>query len=340
MTIQALPSNAQAIRLIPLRLAAIPGVTLDIVVNDAYQPLLPINSPFNASNTKPLQKLPPRAPQGNDKTFYSTTRRNPAGSHVEEAIENYTHIEKPFIITSQSAPHAIIENQKFDHFSRSNKTSMRAPQDLTVQASTIMFWSKKAGDGDKIVQVVMGDIHRNGQEVPQDIQVVIDWYLKAVSQGSDIAESRLQKLYLNESGVIQECLTAINCYRVIADLGSVTAQPVDYDKAMYWYQKSANQRYCSAMANIGYLYAHGVGVSKNFSTGVSWFIRAANHGSEGCQFNVGTLYEEARGVAKDLSIALEWYKKSADQDYPKALTAYKRLERKTLEKEIKKKQIL
>ena len=38
---------------------------------------------------------------------------------------------------------------------------------------------------------------------------------------------------------------------------------IDYDKAMYWYKKAADQGYGKALNNLAYLYLDGKGTEKN-----------------------------------------------------------------------------
>ncbi len=53
----------------------------------------------------------------------------------------------------------------------------------------------------------------------------------------------------------------------------------DYNKAVYWYEKSANQGYDFAQYSLGYCYQHGQGVSKDYTKAVYWYEKAANQGN-------------------------------------------------------------
>lgn len=54
----------------------------------------------------------------------------------------------------------------------------------------------------------------------------------------------------------------------------------DYQQAMQWYLKAADQNHTRAMYNIGFMYQRGQGVTKDDITAKNWFQKAANLGSE------------------------------------------------------------
>jgi len=60
----------------------------------------------------------------------------------------------------------------------------------------------------------------------------------------------------------------------------------DYDKAFYWYQKSANQGYASAQLNLGNMYYAGFGVAKDFNKARYWYLKAAAQGNTNAQHNL------------------------------------------------------
>ena len=122
----------------------------------------------------------------------------------------------------------------------------------------------------------------------------------------------------------------------------------DYARAMFWYEKAAEQNDSSAEVNIGYLYSEGIGVPRDMQKALYWYRRAAAHentdahdqyrahvlsgfrsqkrykpchavlhhgGGEDhprAQYLLGEAYETGRGLEKDCSRALYWYKKAAD----------------------------
>ena len=88
---------------------------------------------------------------------------------------------------------------------------------------------------------------------------------------------------------------------------------VNYEEAVYWFRKAAEQNNISAINNLGYCYEFGKGVAQSYATAAKYYLRAAELGNSVAQNNIGYLYESGKGVAKDLQEAAKWYRKSAEQ---------------------------
>ena len=88
----------------------------------------------------------------------------------------------------------------------------------------------------------------------------------------------------------------------------------NYEKAVEWFRKSANQGYASAQSALGQIYSDGNGVPKDYSMAVYWYTKAAAQGHDGAQNNLGVLYGKGHGVPKDPYKAFELYSKAAAQD--------------------------
>ena len=85
----------------------------------------------------------------------------------------------------------------------------------------------------------------------------------------------------------------------------------NYDKALEWYLKAAEQGYVGAQYNTGYLYDD---VYQDYSKALEWFLKAAEQKFSGAQNSIGVIYLQGKGVAQDYSKALEWFLKAAEQD--------------------------
>ncbi len=69
----------------------------------------------------------------------------------------------------------------------------------------------------------------------------------------------------------------------------------------------------TALSNLGFMYAKGIGVTKNEEEAVKWYKKAALQGHLNSQFNLGVIYAKGRGVAQDYAESFKWYKMAADQ---------------------------
>ncbi|KAF9106137.1 hypothetical protein BGX29_010387 [Mortierella sp. GBA35] len=92
----------------------------------------------------------------------------------------------------------------------------------------------------------------------------------------------------------------------------------DYQAAMDWYLKAADQGDPVGLRKVGVLYYHGQGVPQDYSAAMEWYLKAADQGNADAQFNIGTLYSEGHGVPQDYLQAMTWYLKAADQGYADA----------------------
>lgn len=87
----------------------------------------------------------------------------------------------------------------------------------------------------------------------------------------------------------------------------------DYKKAMEWYQKAANQGDAVAKNNIGDLYYFGRGVKQDYQEAMKWYQQAAKQGNAAAQHNIGYLYECGNGVNQDYQEAMKWYRKASER---------------------------
>ena len=54
----------------------------------------------------------------------------------------------------------------------------------------------------------------------------------------------------------------------------------DYEEAVKWYRKAAEQNYADAQVNLGVCYMEGQGVGKDYVEAVKWYRKAAEQGNE------------------------------------------------------------
>jgi len=94
--------------------------------------------------------------------------------------------------------------------------------------------------------------------------------------------------------------------------------PQDYEKAVYWYAKAAEQGYVYAQFNLAYFYEMGQGVPQDFEKAAYWYAKAAEQGHDGAQCTLGFFYEMGQGVPKDYEKAAYWFSKAAEQGHDMA----------------------
>ena len=65
------------------------------------------------------------------------------------------------------------------------------------------------------------------------------------------------------------------------------------------------------MCGLGFLYAHALGVKRNYKVAMSWYHDAAAGGSTAAMVYIGSLYLKGWGVPKSISKAKKWFERAA-----------------------------
>ena len=99
----------------------------------------------------------------------------------------------------------------------------------------------------------------------------------------------------------------------------------EYEEAVKWSRKAAEQGYAEAQFFLGRSYALGQGVPQDYAEAARWFRKAAEQGHAEAQFFLGVMYDNGDGVPQDYAEAARWYRKAAEQGHAKAQEALRRL---------------
>jgi hypothetical protein len=89
----------------------------------------------------------------------------------------------------------------------------------------------------------------------------------------------------------------------------------DYQKAVQWYRKAADQGHAHAQYNLGSMYYSGKGVCQDYSKAVRWLRKAAEQGSKDAQYLLAGMFQQGKGVAEDYRSADHWYRKAVEQGH-------------------------
>ncbi|MDR2855311.1 MAG: sel1 repeat family protein [Methanomicrobiales archaeon] len=160
----------------------------------------------------------------------------------------------------------------------------------------------------------------------------IDALLAEATEGDAIAQFNLGMAYaypLDYENVEPDFEKAVEWFTKAADQGHVDAQfylgqcyragngvEPDFEKAVEWYTKAADQGHAPAQSILGVCYEMGNGVAKDLEKAVEWYTKAADQGYASAQYSLGLCYENGKGVAIDKEKALEWYTKAVESAKP------------------------
>lgn len=64
---------------------------------------------------------------------------------------------------------------------------------------------------------------------------------------------------------------------------------------------------------LGLCHENGEGVPQNYEKAVEWYHKAAEQGNADAQFHLGDCYRKGKGVRRNKQQAAEWYRKAAEQ---------------------------
>jgi TPR repeat protein len=92
----------------------------------------------------------------------------------------------------------------------------------------------------------------------------------------------------------------------------------DYQKAVEWYRKAAEQGFAGAQNNLANMYEQGHGVTQDYSKAAQWHLKAAEQENSNAQHSLGRMYLEGRGVPQDFLVAARWFQKAAEKRHPMA----------------------
>ena len=95
---------------------------------------------------------------------------------------------------------------------------------------------------------------------------------------------------------------------------------VNYEKALYWWEKAAEQDDVRAQFNVGLIFFRGLGTEVNYEKALYWYEKAAEQGDAKAQFATADMYycSYGEGMSWDKEKALYWFEKAAEQGHMKA----------------------
>ncbi len=183
------------------------------------------------------------------------------------------------------------------------------------------------------IQYIIGWCYENGElfGIRQDYKVALEWYLKAVENGSHAAEFRLGEMYYLGRGVQCDHEMGLQWYRKAAEHGEANAQYKlgtildDEGEALSWLRMAASQGFPRAQVYMAILYQEGeyglprdaTESSRLFRAAEMTLRKAAEEGDADAQYELGNFYL-GDSDKKDANEALHWYRKAAEHGVPSA----------------------
>ena len=194
------------------------------------------------------------------------------------------------------------------------------------EEAAIAWCEKAAQKGQPEAQYVAGSIYLFTQTPSESTYKRAEqWLLRAAEQGHSGAAKNLVLIYHYGLAGKKDPLAAEKWYLSAAEGGSDMAQlhlgtlyargnegvPQDYNKALYWFEKSAIQDNAEAQHNLSAMYLYGYGVTKDINAAFFWVQKSAENGQPDAQYNLGMMYYFGSGTKTDDKLAIKWLNKAA-----------------------------
>ncbi len=117
----------------------------------------------------------------------------------------------------------------------------------------------------------------------------IELLLERVETGDKVSQFLLGKAYYEGQGVEK-----------------------NYETALQWFNKSAEQNYPNALFSLGMMYDDGLGTKQDYKAAFSAYRKAADYGHTMAQYYLGLMYRDGHGVEQDHLLALQWLQKAEE----------------------------
>ena len=163
----------------------------------------------------------------------------------------------------------------------------------------VKWWRKAAEQGDATAQFNLGLCYDYGNGIPRNKIEAYVWYVLSSKNGNDYVNKNIKRL---ESEFGKEQFLEVQ-FR----LGAYFYSKKDYQEAVKWFRKVAEQGDAMAQCMLGLCYAEGNGVEKDYQEALKWYRKAAEQGDAMAQCNLGLCYDEGRGVIQNKVKAYAWF---------------------------------
>jgi hypothetical protein len=155
----------------------------------------------------------------------------------------------------------------------------------------------------------------------------IDWYKKAVRQGSLDAATNIGLMYAQGRGIPRDHAEALTWLRRAAEGGDAIAQynlallyargngiPKNDQESVRWLTAAAEQNVIPALVDLANFYMHPPSsTTEDVNRAIPYYEKAAELGSARAQASLGTIFAKGLQGEPDYEQSVNWYRKAADQ---------------------------
>lgn len=169
------------------------------------------------------------------------------------------------------------------------------------------YYEMAAEHGDVHSLFDLGLIYENGEGVPADLEKAKAYFEKAAAKGDLEAKRKIASI---------DPADAEKCKELT--LGVEAAEKADFTKAKSIFEKLAGKNCPGALANLGQMYQHGKGVTKNPQKAIEYYKMSAEQGNTTAFVDVGLIYATNENI-QNFQLAKEYFEKAVEYDDPTGL---------------------
>ncbi len=167
---------------------------------------------------------------------------------------------------------------------------------------TIVMWLTKSADQGNIeAQFALGRIYQYGKPGVLPDTVLSEKYYEMAAEKGD-----------------KQALRALAYLRRSPSYKIKSAPDIDEKWDMEWLAKTAGYGDSMSQYELGRLFEEGTKVSRNYEKALYWYERSASQNVLEAMCAAAYLYLEGKGVEVNVDKAVNWYEKAAMQDYTPA----------------------
>jgi len=197
------------------------------------------------------------------------------------------------------------------------------------------WFFKSAKEVNKLAQYSLANLYYFGNGVEKDLSQAFLWYQKSSSQGQPYALYSIAQMYSNGEYVTANEEAAQKYYKealsgflelesndkadnnLLYKIGSMYKNGlginVDIDKAIDYFQRSAELGNRNAKRILAFEYFSGEHLGQDIEKGLAMLTECADNGDTMSCYNLGRIYLfGSEGIEKNKEKAVEWLTKSAD----------------------------
>jgi len=170
----------------------------------------------------------------------------------------------------------------------------------------------------------LDDARKQIGSLPENLQNNAPWprtfkAIKSLISVADVAaEGERQATELEPGSLQKDSVKKLSSTAASWEEGQEAYDKGDFTTAYEIWQVLAEQGDELSQFNLGVMYSHGEGITKNGKRALEWYMRSAEQGYAPAQFNLGAVYLEGNFTAVDEKKAAAWWQLAAEQGFVQA----------------------